>query len=259
MIVVQDLHKRYGKFEAVRGLSFAVEHGEVFGFLGPNGAGKSTTMRIIAGLIQPTSGQVQVDGYDLARDPIAAKAITSFIPDRPFLYEKLTAFEMLELVGGLHKLPRAQVARRGAALLQRFELEEWADALVETFSHGMKQRLVFATALLPEPRLLIVDEPMVGLDPRGSRLVKAVLREQCEAGASVFLSTHTMEVAQEVCDRIAILSRGRIAALGTMDQLRSEAGEPGSSLEQIFLQLTEQARNDALVGDEQGDEPDGPS
>ena len=243
MIVVRGLSKRYGKFEAIRGLEFHVRHGEVFGFLGPNGAGKSTTMRIIAGLIQPTKGEVVVDGHDLQREPLAVKAITSFIPDRPFLYEKLTAFEMLELVGGLHRLSRAEVAERGEALLRRFELAEWADALVESFSHGMKQRLVFATALLPRPRLLIVDEPMVGLDPRGARLVKAVLREQCEAGASVFLSTHTMEVAQEVCDRIAILSRGRIAALGTMDELRAEADQPGSSLEQIFLRLTEEAQS----------------
>jgi ABC-2 type transport system ATP-binding protein len=242
VIVVEGLHKRYGGFEAVCGLTFHVRHGEVFGFLGPNGAGKSTTMRIIAGLIQPTSGTVLVDGHDLRRDPIAAKAVTSFIPDRPFLYEKLTAFEMLELVGGLHSLPRAVVAERGEALLRRFELAEWADSLVETFSHGMKQRLVFATALLPDPRLLVVDEPMVGLDPRGARLVKAVLRERCEAGASVFMSTHTMDVAQEVCDRIAIVSRGRIAALGTMDELRAEAEEPGSSLEQIFLRLTEEAQ-----------------
>lgn len=242
MIIVEGLHKRYGGFEAVRGLSFHVRQGEVFGFLGPNGAGKSTTMRIIAGLIQPTSGEVHVDGHDLRRDPLAVKAITSFIPDRPFLYEKLTAFEMLELVGGLHRMPRARVAERGEALLRRFELADWADALVESFSHGMKQRLVFATALLPDPRLLVVDEPMVGLDPRGTRLVKAVLRERCEAGASVFLSTHAMEVAQEVCDRIAILSRGRIAALGTMDELRSQAQEPGSSLEQIFMRLTEEAQ-----------------
>ena len=249
MIVVQSLHKSYGEFEAVRGLTFHVRHGEVFGFMGPNGAGKSTTMRIIAGLIQPSAGTVTVDGHDLARDPIAVKAITSFIPDRPFLYEKLTAFETLELVGGLHRLPRAEIGTRGAELLRRFELGDWADALVESFSHGMKQRLVFAAALLPRPRLLIVDEPMVGLDPRGARLVKAVLREQCEAGASVFLSTHTMDVAQEVCDRIAILSRGRIAALGTMDELRAEAQEPGSSLEQIFLRLTEEARTEPAAED----------
>ncbi|MEM7151809.1 MAG: ABC transporter ATP-binding protein [Myxococcota bacterium] len=248
MIVVEGLRKIYGRFEAVRGIDFHVRHGEVFGFLGPNGAGKSTTMRIIAGLIQPTAGTVSIDGFDLARDSISARAITSFIPDRPFLYEKLSAFEMLELVGGLHRMPRKEIAERGQALLERFELGQWADGLVESFSHGMKQRLVFATALLPRPRLLIVDEPMVGLDPRGAHLVKAVLREECESGASVFLSTHTMEVAEEVCDRIAIISHGQIATLGTMDELREQANQPGSSLEEIFLRLTEEAKVDPRHG-----------
>jgi ABC-2 type transport system ATP-binding protein len=242
MIVVEDLHKRYGGFEAVRGMSFHVRPGEVFGFLGPNGAGKTTTMRIIAGLIQPSSGRVLVDGHDLRTDPLAAKAVTSYIPDRPFLYEKLTAFELLELVGGLHRLPHAEIAARGGRLLRQFELGDWADSLVENFSHGMKQRLVFAAALLTEPRLLVVDEPMVGLDPRGARLVKQIMREQCASGQfSVFFSTHTLDDAQEVCDRIAIVHRGRIAALGTMEELRAQADRPGSDLEGIFLQLTEEA------------------
>ena len=242
MIVVEGLHKQYGGFEAVRDMSFHVRPGEVFGFLGPNGAGKTTTMRIIAGLIQPTSGRVIVDGHDLHTDPLAAKAVTSYIPDRPFLYEKLTAFELLELVGGLHRMAHAEIAARGGLLLRRFELHEWADSLVENFSHGMKQRLVFAAALLTEPHLLVVDEPMVGLDPRGARLVKQIMRDQCASGRfSVFLSTHTLDDAQEVCDRIAIVHRGRIAALGTMDELRAQADQPGSDLEGIFLRLTEEA------------------
>jgi ABC-2 type transport system ATP-binding protein len=242
VIVVDDLHKHYGDFEAVRGISFHVRPGEVFGFLGPNGAGKTTTMRIIAGLIQATSGRVVVDGHDLASAPLAAQAATSYIPDRPFLYEKLTAFEFLEFVGGLHRLPHRDIAQRGSALLKRFELGRWADRLIENFSHGMKQRLVFCAALLTEPHLLVVDEPMVGLDPAGARLVKRVMREQCESGRfSVLLSTHTLDVAEEVCDRIAIVQRGRIAALGTMDELREGADAPGSDLEQIFLQLTREA------------------
>lgn len=246
MIVVEDLHKRFGSFEAVRGLSFHVRRGEVFGFLGPNGAGKTTTMRIIAGLSLPTTGTVAVDGHDLAVDPLAAKTVTSYIPDRPFLYDKLTAFEFLELVGGLHRLSHATIGRDGAALLRRFDLGDWADALIENFSHGMKQRLVFAAALLTKPRLLVVDEPMVGLDPRGARLVKAVLREQCATGEfSVFLSTHTLEVAEEICDRIAILYKGQIAALGTMAELRDRANRPGSRLEDIFLRLTEEAEQEA--------------
>ena len=248
MIVVDDLHKSYGSFAAVRGISFSVQPGEVFGFLGPNGAGKTTTMRIIAGLIRSTSGRVAVGGHDVLTDALAAKAITSYIPDRPFLYEKLTAFEFLEFVGGLHHLAPAEIAERAEALLKRFELARWADALIEGFSHGMKQRLVFVAALLTRPRLLVVDEPMVGLDPAGARLVKAVLREHCEGrDAAVLLSTHTMDVAEEVCDRIAIVFRGKIAALGTMDELRAKADHPGSSLEQIFLRLTEEATDAELA------------
>ncbi len=243
VIVVEDLKKRYGDFAAVDGISFRVQPGEVFGFLGPNGAGKTTTMRIIAGLLRMTSGRVEVGGHDVIDDALAAKAISAYIPDRPFVYEKLTAFEFLEFVGGLHRMDNKDIADRGEALLQRFELGRWADALIEGFSHGMKQRLVFCAALLTEPRLLVVDEPMVGLDPRGARLVKAVLREHVHEGrGSVLLSTHTMDVAQEVCDRIAIVSRGKIAALGTMDELRDRADRPGSNLEQIFLRLTEEAQ-----------------
>ncbi len=246
MITVEELHKRYGSFEAVRGISFRVEPGEVFGFLGPNGAGKTTTMRIIAGLIQPTSGRITVDGHDIASEPLAAKAATSYIPDRPFLYEKLTAFEFLQFVGGLHRLSHRDLARRGGELLERFALGRWADGLIENFSHGMKQRLVFCAALLTQPHLLVVDEPMVGLDPAGAKLVKEVMREQCASGRfSVLLSTHGLDVAEEVCDRIAIVRKGKIAALGTMDELRDRADAPGSDLEQIFLQLTREAAEGA--------------
>jgi ABC-2 type transport system ATP-binding protein len=240
VIVVEDVHKRYGAFEAVRGMSFRVEPGEVFGFLGPNGAGKTTTMRMIAGLLRPSSGRIVVAGHDLARDALAAKRVTGFIPDRPYLYEKLTAFEFLDLVGGLHGMSWEEIGRRGGELLQTFGLAEWADALIETFSHGMKQRLVFASALLPGPQVLVVDEPMVGLDPRGARLVKRIFRELGqERRLTVFLSTHTLEVAQEVCDRIAIVHGGSIVAMGTMEELRSAASRPGSTLEEVFLQLTE--------------------
>ncbi len=229
---------RSGTVEAVRGVDLEVQAGEVFGFLGPNGAGKSTTMRIIAGLIQPTSGQVRVDGHDLARDPLAVKAITSFIPDRPFLYEKLTAFETLELVGGLHRMPRARVAERGQALLRRFELADWADALVESFSHGMKQRLVFAAALLPEPRLLVVDEPMVGLDPKSGRLVKDIFLKLSERGTTIFMCTHVLEIAEKLCDRVGVMMGGKMIACGTLDELRSGAKSGGTDLESLFLSLT---------------------
>ena len=242
MIVVEDLHKTYGNFAAVQGISFRARPGEVLGFLGPNGAGKTTTMRIITGLIRASSGRVTVGGHDVQRDALAAKALCSYIPDRPYVYEKLAAFEFLEFVGGLHGLGSKQIADRAEALLTQFELGPWADALIEGFSHGMKQRLVFCAALLTEPAVLVVDEPMVGLDPRGAFLVKDVLRDHAkERQGAVLLSTHTMDVAEEVCDRIAIISRGKIAAIGTMEELRSAAGKPGSSLEQIFLRLTEEA------------------
>jgi ABC-2 type transport system ATP-binding protein len=246
VIHVEELKKRYGDFEAVKGVSFDVAPGEVFGFLGPNGAGKTTTMRMMAGLLRPTSGQVRIGGHDLLEDPESAKRITGFIPDRPYLYEKLTAFEFLEFVAGLHQMKNSDVASRARMLLGTFGLERWADGLVENFSHGMKQRLVFAAALLPRPKLLVVDEPMVGLDPRGMKLVKKVFRDLCASKAlTVFVSTHTLEVAEEVCDRIAIIHQGQIVALGTMASLREQAGKDGGRLEDIFLQLTEENASDA--------------
>lgn len=248
MIEVRGLQKRYGSFQAVKGIDFEVARGEVFGFLGPNGAGKTTTMKMIAGLLQPTQGQIRVGGHDIRTHPLEAKSLIGYIPDRPYLYEKLTAFEFLDFVGGLHGLAWKRIASRGGELLETFGLGEWADELVENFSHGMKQRLVFCAALLPDPELLIVDEPMVGLDPRGAKLVKRLFRELCADGSlTVFVSTHTLEVAEEVCDRLAILNRGEIAALGTMQQLRearAEGGETAANLESIFLRLT-QARSAA--------------
>jgi ABC-2 type transport system ATP-binding protein len=245
VIRARGLTKRYGSFVAVDGIDFNVSSGEVFGFLGPNGAGKTTTMQMIAGLILPTSGSIAIDDHDMAADPLAAKRVTSFIPDRPYLYEKLTGLEFLVFVGGLYRIPRNISAERAAGLLDRFGLRDWADALVESYSHGMKQRLVFAAALLPQPKLLVVDEPMVGLDPRGARLVKAVFRELCEdQRLAVFLSTHTMTVAEEVCDRIAIIHHGRIAASGTMEELQREADRPGSRLEEVFLSLTDEEMGD---------------
>ncbi|MCK5377913.1 MAG: ABC transporter ATP-binding protein [Acidobacteria bacterium] len=238
---VQSVVKYFGGFAAVDGIDFDVLRGEVFGFLGPNGAGKSTTMRMVAGLLRPSAGRIEIDGHDLADEPLAAKAVTAFIPDRPFLYDKLTGLELLRFVGGLYGMGRQDVSERGAELLDVFGLTDWADRLVETYSHGMKQRLAFSAAMLPRPKLLIVDEPMVGLDPRGAKLVKHFFRRlSAEQQLAVFLSTHTMSVAQEVCDRIAIIHHGKIVALGTMDELRIEADRPGSALEDIFLALTEE-------------------
>jgi ABC-2 type transport system ATP-binding protein len=241
VIRVTQLVKHYGEFAAVDAIDFHVKPGEVFGFLGPNGAGKTTTMRMIAGLIRPTSGRIEVDGHDLATASVQARSVTSFIPDRPYLYEKLTGLEFLEFIGGLYHMRRGTVAERAPALLERFAIADWGGSLIESYSHGMKQRLVFAAALLPEPKLLVVDEPMVGLDPRGARLVKEVFRELCaDRDLAVILSTHALEVAEEVCDRIAIIHRGKLVAMGTMNELREAAQQHGSRLEDIFLQLTEE-------------------
>ena len=238
MIRLEKLTKRYGRITAVDELDLHVRRGEVFGFLGPNGAGKTTTFRMLCGLIQPTSGRITVDGIDALADPIRAKRVTGYIPDRPYLYEKLTGIEFLAFVGGIYGLDSAEVERRAGELLEFFDLTEFGGELVEGYSHGMKQRLTLAAALLPRPPLLVVDEPMVGLDPSGARLVKEVFRRKAEQGETVFLSTHTLEVAEEVCDRIAILHRGRIVASGTMDELRQLQRGGEANLEAIFLSVT---------------------
>ncbi|MBN1944231.1 MAG: ABC transporter ATP-binding protein [Bradymonadales bacterium] len=241
MIEARTLTKRYGPFTAVRGIDLDVFDGEVYGFLGPNGAGKTTTLQMLAGMIRPSGGSIRIGGHDLATDPLVVKRITSFIPDRPYLYERLTAVEFLRFVGGLYRLSGAECAMRAEQLLDLFELSDWAGSLIENFSHGMKQRLVFAAALLPAPRLLVVDEPTVGLDPKGARLIKQVFKEMChQQQATVFLSTHSMEVAEELCDRISVIHRGEIVATGTLRQLQDAAGSREKRLEEIFLSLTEQ-------------------
>ncbi|NLH49580.1 MAG: ABC transporter ATP-binding protein [Myxococcales bacterium] len=238
MIRTEGLTKNYGKLVAVDRLDLDVRPGEVFGFLGPNGAGKTTTIKMLVGMLQPTGGKIFIDGIDALTDPIAAKAVTGYIPDRPYLYEKLTAREFLRFVGGLYAVPTAEIDRFGGELLRMFELEKWADELIENFSHGMKQRLIMSAALLHRPKVLIVDEPMVGLDPKGARLVKRIFRQLAADGHTLFMSTHTLEVAEEVCDRIAIINQGRIIALGTMAELRATNRNEGGRLESIFLELT---------------------
>ncbi len=241
MMLVRGLVKRFGELLAVAGLDLEVHPGEVVGFLGPNGAGKTTTMQMIAGLLRPSAGSISIAGHDLATEPLAAKAVTAYIPDRPILYDKLTALELLYFVGGLYSMPREETALVANDLLARFGLAGREHALVESFSHGMKQRLAFAAALLHRPKLLVVDEPMVGLDPRGARLITDSLTELAsEEGMAVLLSTHTLAVAEELCHRIAILHHGRIVALGTMGDLRREADRPESRLEEVFLRLTQE-------------------
>ena len=238
MIRVEDVVKTFGSFRAVDGVSLSVSRGEIHGFLGPNGAGKTTTIRIIAGLLKPTAGRVSIDGHDLEREPEAAKRVLGFIPDRPFLYEKLTAAELLRFHAGLYGLEGPDVEARIHELLQLFELRAWKDELVESFSHGMKQRLVLCAAFLHRPRAVVVDEPMVGLDPRGARLIKEVFREMSRDGVAILMSTHTLEVAQEMCDLISIILAGRIIARGTVDELRALAGTEDEKLTPVFLKLT---------------------
>jgi ABC-2 type transport system ATP-binding protein len=236
MIAVEDLVKAYGSFRAVDGVRLDVRPGEIHGFLGPNGAGKTTTIRMIAGLLKPTAGRILVNGHDLATAPERAKGSLGFIPDRPFIYEKLTAVEFLRFHGGLYGL--REVDDRAREMLDLFELGRWAHELIESFSHGMKQRLVMSAAFLHCPRAVLVDEPMVGLDPRGARLIKAVFQRMSERGVAILMSTHTLEVAEEMCHRISIILKGRIIARGTVDELRHLAGEGDAQLTEVFLKLT---------------------
>jgi ABC-2 type transport system ATP-binding protein len=238
MILVEELVKKYGAYAAVGGVSLEVGPGEIHGFLGPNGAGKTTSIRCIAGLLKPTAGRISINGHDLAREPEAAKAALGFIPDRPFIYEKLTAGEFLRFHGGLYAMKAADVEERVAETLDLFELRRWEGELVESFSHGMRQRLVMCAAFLHRPQAVLVDEPMVGLDPRGARLIKQVFRHMSEKGVAILMSTHTLEVAQEMCDRISIINKGQIIARGTVDELREKAGSPGEQLTPVFLKLT---------------------
>lgn len=238
MIAVHDLVKTYGTFTAVNGVSLEVRPGEIHGFLGPNGAGKTTTIRMIAGLLKPTSGRILVNGHDLALHPERAKASLGFIPDRPFLYEKLTAGEFLRFHGGLYGLDGPAIGDRVREMLDLFELARWEHELVESFSHGMKQRLVMGAAFLHRPEAVLVDEPMVGLDPRGARLIKNVFRTMSGRGVAILMSTHTLEVAQEMCDRISIILQGRIIATGTVPEVRAMSGDPDDHLTNVFLKLT---------------------
>jgi ABC-2 type transport system ATP-binding protein len=238
VIAVESLVKTFGSFRAVDGVSLEVAKGEIHGFLGPNGAGKTTTIRMIAGLLKPSSGRVTIAGKDLAHEPEAAKRELGFIPDRPFLYEKLTAAEFLRFHGGLYGLEGAPIEERAQELLELFELTKWKDELVESFSHGMKQRLVMCSAFLHRPQAVLVDEPMVGLDPRGARLIKDVFRVMSRKGVAILMSTHTLEVAQDLCDRISIIRGGRIIARGTVKELQALAGSENPQLTPVFLKLT---------------------
>ena len=239
MIRLVNLTKRYGRFAAVNGLNLEVKRGEIFGFLGPNGAGKTTTIRVMMGILKATAGQVFLGGYDVEREPESAKAICGFIPDRPFIYEKMTGAELLRFAGQLRRVEAAVLERRSAELLDHFELTRWKDELVESYSHGMKQRLVVCAALIHEPAILIVDEPMVGMDPKAARTLKDLFRSLARSNTTVFVSTHSLSVAEEICHRIGIIQEGRLIACGDLAELYRQAHTANGSLEHVFLQLTQ--------------------
>ncbi|HLB08164.1 MAG TPA: ABC transporter ATP-binding protein [Gemmatimonadaceae bacterium] len=238
MIQLKSLTKKYGTFTAVDAIDLDVPHGQLFGFLGPNGAGKTTTLRMIAGILKPTAGTVHINGIDVAKDPIAAKAVLGYIPDRPFIYEKLTGAEFLRFVAGLYGQDGPVIERRMTELLTLFDLIEWRDELVESYSHGMRQKLIISSAFLHKPKVIVVDEPMVGLDPKAARILKDLFREYTKRGHTIMMSTHTLEVAESVCDRVAIIQGGRIRAAGTMDELYQSVGAGAKGLEELFLRLT---------------------
>lgn len=247
MIRLINLSKHYGKLAAVDNLNLQVRAGEIFGFLGPNGAGKTTTIRVMMGILKATSGQVLLDGHDVVTAARQAKAIAGFIPDRPFIYEKLTGGEFLSFVGKLHRLESALLDRRIAELLEHLELSSWKDELVESYSHGMKQRLVVCAALIHQPRVLIVDEPMVGMDPKGARTIKDLFATLAKNGTTVFLSTHSIGVAEEICDRIGIIQKGKLIACGTMQELHERAAGRHGNLESVFLELTREQERAAAA------------
>jgi ABC-2 type transport system ATP-binding protein len=238
MIRLEGVSKRYGRFTAVQPLDLHVRPGELYGFLGPNGAGKTTTIRMVTGVLRPSEGSIFIGGHDMLRDPVSAKRHIGYIPDRPSLYEKLTGTEFLRFVSGLWGRDGVEADKRAGELLELFDLTAWSDTLIESYSHGMRQKLLIASALVHKPDVIIVDEPMVGLDPRAARMIKDLLRAFADQGGTVFLSTHTLEVAEALCDRIAILHQGAIRASGTMNELRSEAAAGAVGLEEIFLKLT---------------------
>jgi ABC-2 type transport system ATP-binding protein len=239
MIKLINLSKTYKGLRAVDHIHLDVQKGQIFGFLGPNGAGKTTTIKMMAGVLKPTEGTIIIDGKDLSLQPSETKRVVGFIPDRPYLYEKLTGFEFLRFTAGLYQLNHTSTLNTHLMdLLTLFELSHWGDELIESYSHGMKQRLVMCAALVHDPKVLIVDEPMVGLDPKGARLVKDIFRNQAAQGTTIFMSTHSLEVAQEVCQELAIIQEGKVIAKGPPDVLKKEAGVDGD-LETLFLKLTE--------------------
>jgi ABC-2 type transport system ATP-binding protein len=239
MIELINLTKRFGNVVAVNRLNLSVSKGEIFGFIGPNGAGKTTTLRMMGGVLVPTEGSVTIDGINIAREPEEAKKRIGFIPDRPYLYEKLTGMEFLRFTADLYGMEGDLFRKKSEEVLKKFLLYDWGDELIESYSHGMKQRLVISAAILHDPKVIVVDEPMVGLDPAGIKMVKGLFRDLAQKGTTLFMSTHTLAVAEDVCDRIGIIHKGVLIATGTIEELKRRAQVQEGDLEKVFLILTE--------------------
>jgi ABC-2 type transport system ATP-binding protein len=240
MIQLQNVIKKFGSFTAVDNLTLTVPKGEFFGFLGPNGAGKTTTIKMIVGLFAPTSGSIFVDGYDIVKQPIPAKQSLAYVPDIPFLYEKLTGREFLYFIGGLFKIAKSTLHDRVAELIDHFEIGSWVDKRTEDYSQGMKQRITIAAALLHYPKAIIIDEPMIGLDPRSAKIVRETLHMQSQNGISILMSTHSLPVAEELCDRIGIINNGKLVFCDTRAQLQLDKARYDGKFESVFLEVTKQ-------------------
>ncbi|RKZ32564.1 ABC transporter ATP-binding protein [bacterium] len=238
ILEIKGVTKTFGKTVAVDNLSLTLDEGEIFGFLGPNGAGKTTTIKMIAGLLRPDKGTILINGYDIVKQPTEAKKFIGYIPDNPYIYDKLTGREFLELVGSLYRMDKKTISERIERLFEIFGIDEWGDSLASEYSHGMRQKIIMSSAIIHDPKLLIIDEPMVGLDPQSQRLVKRIMHMLAERGTTIFMSTHTLSVAEDVCTRLGIIHKGKLLAMGTLDELRQKADIAGKTLEDMFVALT---------------------
>lgn len=238
MINIKNVTKRFGALTAVDNISLAINSGELFSFLGTNGAGKTTTIKMLTGLIAPDSGSILLNGFDVVENPVAAKRRVGYVPDAPFLYNKLTGVEFLTVVGNLYEMSDSEIKKQIRFYGDRMDMGDWFEQQIEGYSQGMKQRIVFVSAMIHEPEILVIDEPMVGLDPQTGRTMKKLLREKAENGITIFLSTHNLNVAEELSDRIGIINRGKVISVGTMAELRQNSNE---SLEELFIQLVEES------------------
>ena len=240
ILQIRNLRKSFADFIAVNNISLEVERGEIFGFLGPNGAGKTTTIKILTGLLQADSGSVLINGKSLTEQASACKQDTGYVPDRPWLFEKLTGNEYLKFIASLYKLPEKRFTTASQHYLELFDLSKWQDHLIESYSHGMRQKLIMTSVFILNQPLMIIDEPMVGLDPKSARIVKELFKQKAAEGTAIFLSTHSLEIAEELCHRIAIIINGTLQVIGTMEELRNQVGKTEQSvdLEKIFLELT---------------------